>query len=201
MMAQELFEGLAPLLAPALEAEFRRRDLCILATRIALDVAAYFGVRAEPVSTRAVVYNAAFAAHIERGFEDVDIARWKPLDGSYSVGVGFGLPNGGVPIPGRWNGHLITVAGGWFGDFSIGQAERPRYDILTGPAIVAPFPQADAWRGELSSGAVVEYQVTRDLSYRRGPDWTDKARRRPIVGAMIRRLKAAVPVPVGVARG
>ena len=45
MTAPELFERLAPVVGPTLYASYGRRDLCILATRLVVRVAAHFGIR------------------------------------------------------------------------------------------------------------------------------------------------------------
>jgi hypothetical protein len=187
MTAREIFEQMAPLAAPLMQEAFNRRDLCILATRVAIEVAAYFGVEAVPVPVRAMVYNAAFARHIANDFADV-ADRYKPStwgDGSWSVGIGFGLRQ-----EGRWDGHLIAVADGWFGDFSIQQAERLQHNIVTGPAVVGPY-RPPQWKAihELT-GTVVEYDSTNSTVWCGAPDWKDEKRRRPIVGKLIRALRA-----------
>jgi hypothetical protein len=188
--ARELFESLAPLLAPALEQVFGRRDLCILSTRVAIETAKYFGIRATPVAVKAMLYNDAFAQRVESGFAGVD--RGNPAswgDGSWSVGIGCGKPE----EPGRWDGHLIAVAEGVFGDFAIQQAERLEHNIVTGPALVGPYCGQDAWKAiENESGTVVEYSRIADTTWRSAPDWTDGARRKPVVGALIRALRMEV---------
>jgi len=188
MTAPELFEAMSPLIAPMLEAEFERRDLCILATRVAIEVAAYFGIEATPVPVKVILYNATFARHVAANFEDVE-DRTNPAswgDGSWSLGCGLGRPN----KFGRWDGHLIAVADGWFGDFSISQAERLQYDIVTGPALVGPY-SPPMWRavGE-HTGTVIEYSRIADDTWRGSPDWKDAKRRRPVVAKLIRTLRA-----------
>jgi len=186
MTAAELFRRLAPLVGPALEAGFKRRDLCVFATRIAIDVGQYFGVEVEPVATRVMLYNRAFAAHVDRG--EIDVKAYSPVDGSWSVGIGYGYTPG-QSKDGKWNGHLIAVAGGMFGDFSLWQAERPQYSIIVGPGVIGPYSGKEMWSAENSEGTRVEYQRVEDLGYRAGPDWRFADRRRRIVGAIIRELK------------
>lgn len=182
MTAPDLFGALAPFLAPRLEAKFGRRDLCILATRVALDVAEYFRIPARPVAVRAIAYNAEFAARVASGGDFS--GDWKS-DGSYSVGIGYGK------TPGKWTGHLIAAADGVFADFSIGQAEREQYGIITGRALVGPWTGADLWKASNDRGTVVEYQLLADDEYLRAPDWCDRKRRRGIVGELIRRVRNA----------
>jgi hypothetical protein len=185
--AREIFEQLAPLVAPLLEQEFGRRDLCILATRVAIETAAYFGVEAVPVPVQVILYNEAFARHVADGFAGVDInnvASWG--DGSWSVGVKTSAPESS----GRWNGHLIAVADGCFGDFSIQQAARPQHGIHTGPALIGPYAGECRWKAMNDAGTTVEYQQIADGRWRNAPDWKNAASRRPLVGKLIRALRA-----------
>ena len=188
MTAPDVFHGLAPLLAPMLEEGWHRRDLCILATRVAIEAAAYFGVRAEPVAVQVIAYNAAFAKHVATEFADVQ-DKYSPRtwgDGSWSVGIGCGKPEGWN----RWDGHLIAVADGYFGDFGIQQAERPQHNIYTGPALVGPHNGARLWKAiHEPTGTVVEYTRIASTAWRHAPDWTDEQRRRRIVGKLIRALR------------
>jgi len=69
--AEDLFTRLTPLVMPAIEYGFRRRDLCVLAAHAVIDVAEYFGIMAQPLPVKTVLLNAAFAAHVKRGEIDV----------------------------------------------------------------------------------------------------------------------------------
>jgi hypothetical protein len=185
--ARELFEQLAPLVAPALEQAFDRRDLCILAARVAIETAAYFGIEATPVAVKVMAYNDSFARHLA----DKDVDFQQPCstwgDDSWAVGIGCGKP----PDCNRWDGHLIAVADGCFGDFSIQQAERLERNIHTGPALVGPYTGQMKWKAiEGNSGTVVEYSRIADDFWRSAPDWRDAKRRRPIVAALIRTVRA-----------
>src|SRR5262245_40327586 len=110
----ELFSALADAGLPRLvEERFDRKDLCILSTRVALDVAAYFGVPVTELPVRAIAYNPAFRRRVDAG---KDCLTGNPSDwgdGSWSVGIGFGFAPG-QPQATRWNGHLIVVGGGYF---------------------------------------------------------------------------------------
>jgi len=178
MRPRDLFERLAPLVGPVLEAEFHRRDLCILASRVALDVCDYFGLHAEALPVRTVLYNREFAAAMEAGLRN-------PLDapGAWSVGVGF-PPREPLDRPG-WAGHLVVAIDDLFGDFSIRQGERLDRGIVTGDALVGPRGM-NLWRATNDSGTVVEYRRTDDRAYRTAPDWKDSRRRKPISGKIIR---------------
>lgn len=180
MTAEKLFEHLGPLVAPALEQLFNRRDLCIVATAVAIDVAEYFGITARPLPVRTVAYNALFAERYDAGRTDFE--NWW-AEGAHSVGIGFGAQAR------KWDGHLIVAAGGMFGDFSIRQAERLEKGIVTGWAVAGPLPEQDYWTLESGQGTRIEYQRIANSGYLRSPDWRDKARRRTIVGALIRRVR------------
>lgn len=185
MTAEELFHKLAPLLGPRIERDWHRRDLCVLATRIAMDVGAYFGIPVEPLVVRVIVINRQFARHVERG--ELSVREYQH-DGSYSVGCGFNKRE--KLAPGMWNGHMVAQADGWFGDFSISQAERPEKGIITGPAVVGPLIGAACWHCENEHGTMIEYSLHPDpMDYRRGPDWRKEDRRRRIVGDLIREVR------------
>jgi hypothetical protein len=186
MTGAELFEALAPLLAPMVEEKLERRDFCIFATKIALDVGRFFGVvvRAQPV--RAILYNRQFAAHLDAGEKLSEIDHRTLTDGSWSVGIGFGKKQ-----PNKWPGHLIAVADGAFGDFSIQAAERLDHGIVTGTALVGPYTGREHWSAICeNTGTVVEYARIEDGSYQSAPDWrSNKDLRRPIVGKLIRLIR------------
>jgi hypothetical protein len=178
---------MVPLVAPLLEEELGRKDLCILAARVAMETAKYFGIEAQAVPVKVIAYNAAFAKRIEEGKAHEPYATWE--DGSWSVGIGWGKG----PEPKRWDGHLIVVAaegdGEIFGDYSIQQAERPEHKILTGPGIVGPF-EGGIWKvGDDESETVVEYCRIQDDCWKHAPDWKNEGRRRPLVGKLIRILR------------
>lgn len=189
MTAVELFTALAPHAADVIEGHFGNH-YCILTTRVVIDVARYYGVNAKPMPVRMLIYNAAFATHIENGDTlGVDCYHWAPIDGSYSLGVGFGDRK----ITNKWNGHLITVADGCFGDFSIRQTERIQHGIVTGGAVTGRLP-ANAeplhWTVFNTHGTTIEYERMEDSRWQLAPDWRDEKRRRPLVGEIIRRIEA-----------
>lgn len=92
MTPRQFFKYLEPLIHSEVEAAYPGVGCCILATRIAIEVANYFGIFVSPLAVRLVAYNRACA-------EDPN------GDGSYSLGCGFGAR------PGCWNSHSIAVAG------------------------------------------------------------------------------------------
>lgn len=189
MSALDLFEWLGAHIGPAVEAEYGTYNGCILATRLAVEVAQHFGIRAVPVPVRVIVMNAQFAKHVAEG--DADVHKWAPVDGSHSVGIGCGFADGQTQD--RWDGHLITVAEGFFGDFSIRQAERPEKGIVTGPAVVGPLGEGSMWMAvHPEHGTVLHYSRINSARYRFAPDWRDEKRRRKMAGPLIRAAAAAL---------
>jgi hypothetical protein len=70
---------------------------------------------------------------------------------------------------------------------SIQQVERVQHGIITGAALVGPYSGSEQWKAlEQTSGTVIEYHRLSDESYRHAPDWRDTARRRKVVGQLIR---------------
>lgn len=186
MTALALFDALAPVLPVAVEAQLGRRDACIFATRVALEVAVFFGVDARPLPVQVLLANEAFSKHLDEG--DQDVRKWADIDGSHSVGIGFGYLPGQVPFN-SWNGHLILAADGVFGDFSIQQAERPEKGIVTGPAVVGPLPDRLNWTLVGPNGTSLHYRRIEDRDYRHSPDWRLAHRRRRICALLIRALQ------------
>jgi len=162
-----------------------RRDLCIFATRIAVEVGAYFGVKVIPVPTQVVLYNAAFKRHLDAG-DEPDIKRWVAEDGSYSLGVGLSEKDD----PGMWNGHLVAVAGDYFGDYTINQAERLEHGIVIGGAVVGPLSaNRHHWTAENDAGTHIEWRRINRNDYVGAADWRKSERWKPLVGSVIRCLK------------
>lgn len=186
---REIFLALAPLVQPALFEECHRKDLCILTARLVLDVCAHFGVEAREQAVRVMLYNRQFAAHVASGAA-LEFTRdnW-PTDGSHSVGVGFGMPQGRTNA---WDGHLIVIGPGCFGDFAIQQAERLAKDIVTGPAVVNDYAGQSQWEVENDSGTTLGYACITNQRYLRAPDWRAHSRRRRLAGMLIRAVRSVL---------
>ncbi len=189
MTALSLFLALSERIPAAIEAEFGQHTNCILATRLAIEVAAYFFIEAHPVSVQVVLMNAQFAGHVDAG--DYDVRKWADIDGSHSVGIGCGF-HPGQPREGRWDGHLIAMSNeDCFGDFSIRQAERVDKGIITGNALVGPIAyDAQKWSAiHPEHGTVIQYKRTEDRAYRSAPDWREETRRKKLTGPLIREIR------------
>jgi hypothetical protein len=186
MTALNLFTAAAELIPAAIDEEFGKQDACILATRLAIEVAAAFRIEAHPLPVRVMLLNRTFAAHVKDG--DGDVKKWAPIDGSHSVGIGFGFKPG-QETRNRWNGHLIAATEDCFGDFAIRQAERPEKGILTGDAIVGPWREPRWIVVDPESGTTIFYERSAERRYRFSPDWTDERRRRKLAGPIIRAIR------------
>ena len=191
MTTRQVLEAIAPILQPVLYQRFHRRDLCILSTRVALDVCEHFGVEAREQPVKCMVYNRQFDARVQSGPGAFDEDNWM-ADGSYSVGVGFGF-NPRTDPEYKWNGHLIVIGPDCFGDFSIQQAERPEHDILIGTAVVSDYTGVNHWRVANADDTTIEYWLTANNYYTGSPDWRDETRRRRLVGTLIRQVRAMYP--------
>jgi hypothetical protein len=190
MTALSLFTALGDLIPEAIEREFGKNDNCILATRLAIEVASYFRIPAYPLSVQVFLFNAQAARHVMEE-DDFDVFKWHPIDGSHSVGIGCGF-RAGQPREGRWDGHLIAASTeGCFGDFAIRQAERVSHGIVTGPALVGPLLDGiRSWSAiQPDSGTTILYKRTNDPRYRFAPDWRDEARRKKLSGPLIRAIR------------
>jgi hypothetical protein len=97
-----------------------------------------------------------------------------------------------VASPNFWDGHLITVASDTFADFSVQHLEQPHHQILTGPAVVAPYPGWPAWKFVDPHGTAFVYQRSHDSRYLDAPDWKDQSLRRSIVARLIRNVRNAI---------
>src|SRR5277367_1848562 len=178
--ANDLFTALAGKIVPAIHARFENYNACcILATRISIEVGKYFGVDVKPLAVQTIVCNKQFTTHIESG-ERLDPEKWA-FDGSHSVGIGFGEPR-----KNSWMGHLISVSGDLFADFTVQQAERPEKGIITGHTIIGPWnPKWEEWR-EVRGGTTLEYSVLDNRVYLNAPDWKNKQLVWEIAGKLIR---------------
>jgi hypothetical protein len=184
MNAYELFDSLAPRLGPRLYEIWHRRDLCILATRITVEVGRYFGIEVHPVGVRVIVANQPWIERRIKGDDPDEIVKDPACHA-----VGLGHPLGGTEGGPGIAGHMVAVADGWMGDFSIAQAERLDRRIVTGPAIVTPFSGERKWR--VLNRTYVLYELIDVPNYKTAPDWCEPTRRKPIVAELIRELRSA----------
>ena len=186
-MSIRLFEQMAPLVAPTPGGGFGRRDLCILATRVVIEAAAYFGVEAEPLAVKAIIYNQTFARHVADNFAGLE-DRNKPStwgDGSWSCRHRLRFARNGRQVGrplDRSSRRLLRRLRHPAGR-AVAAQHRHR------PALVGPYAGQETWSGINDTGTVIEYSRIASDVWRKAPDWKDAARRRPLVAKLIRSLR------------
>ena len=147
---------------------------CILQAKVAILTLKHFRIDAEPIPCTVMIFNPPFAARLRADNMPKtaeEVRALEAVDGSYSVGIGWGKDR-----PGHWSGHLIVGSqkNKWVMDTSIGQASRPHHQINLGP-ILARMPKG-FMRGDRhfieKNGSLLEYRVTDNQRFRLGNDWT-----------------------------
>lgn len=180
MNARELFEALAPVVAPTLEHVFGKRNNCLLSTRVVMEIGQRVGVALSPLPVQMIVCNEQWATHVEAlkcSPTDGDGAAWAKLDNSWAVGVGYRGASG--PAANGWDGHMVVRSTSWFADFSVNQAERPERGIITGEAFIGEIPNRPVWTFQNNHGTLIRYAPhVADTRFRHAPDWTERERRR-----------------------
>lgn len=186
---RRLFEQRAKLLGTyAREArpvllEYMRKDGCIAAARVTLDVLNFFGLPAEPIVVEVVLINQALRALRERLGRMPSLQEQQTLDPTcWGVGVGQEDTEG----PG-WAGHLVTLVSpapeySVLLDPTLDQADRPHKQIIAPPVVLcAVGPEFLAGThelaGEIQLGGKAAYH--RRLTYEpyeTSPDWYDPHR-------------------------
>jgi len=152
------------------------RDSCIAATRICIDSLAAFGVVAEPVAVRVVIFNPAMVRNIER-FGRLPSSREETLEwyercGAWSVGIGSGLSQ-----PGRWPGHLVAyvAAHRLLIDLSLDQATRREHGIVLNPTVLEVPVDSPFFNGEplieTINGCLLSYERISNDGYQVSPNW------------------------------
>ena len=111
-------------------------DHCINGTRVAIEVLRRFGIRAQPLSVRLMLFNRFGWDLFERG---IRVERWPTH--AWSIGV---AETNDPSDPGKWHGHLVAEGHDWTLDLSASQFNRPGR-IVSGSALAVPIrlPQRD----------------------------------------------------------
>lgn len=192
-VAELLCEETLPLLSADLGGKL---DLCVLATKVGLDVLRYFGVDAKPLPVVVAALNAPAVDWIE---SDRELPREYGEDADEFEKSGawiVQIDERDLGEPGRYPGHLVVGLPGEDAilDLSLGQFARPEKGILVPPGGMFDLPEgfADGRRGlyQLEGGGALVYEARpRSDRFRRGADWK---RKNPYAGALIRRIRAAV---------
>lgn len=169
---------------------------CIASTRIAIDVLAEFGIAADALPVHAYIFNAPLWKRLEAGEcpEAREIERLYEVDGSWSIGLGFGGDMG----ENKWPGHLVALVRRpqVIVDLSLDQASRPERQIHLAP-IVAPADQSFlAGAGQLVGSVndtVIAYETIEEHGYLGSPDWKERERHRRVVPEIVERIRARLP--------
>jgi hypothetical protein len=163
------------------ELGYRRRDTCILSTRIATIVLRDQGIRARPLACQLMAGNAEWARVSAEFLERY--GRWPTqrewTDGMWSVGIGYGTdPRAARP---GYDGHLIAVVEERYGlDLTLDQASRPAKGFTTQPSYFQTPPEflrGDTALPLIIGDAYLRYDPTpEERSFLRAPDWTEVQR-------------------------
>lgn len=168
--------------------EWMRADGCIAATRVTLDVMAYFGLIGAPLVVQTDVFNPPFAKLAERLGRFPTPDEVMAQDDTWVVSIGF--PRDEQPdsilghLEGRWHGHLVALfpVGQVFVmvDASLRQAERPAKQIAL-PDILTLTVSPEFVAGEdghmvrdVERGCLIGYRTRREYDpYIHAPDWRE----------------------------
>jgi hypothetical protein len=169
-------EAFAAFTRAAVVERYGSRQSCVVSTRVAVEVANYFGLsgRALPVT----------------------VAAWNDRWGVGTGGTGE-LRDGGV-----WDGHLVLILGErWLVDLAADQFDRTARGLrVPGPAVLSWNADTEAlvhspvgWTNRFEAGqdyTLIRYTALASTVWRSSPDWTNRVRMRPVVGHAIRMLRA-----------
>jgi len=189
MNTEAVLQGLLKHARSEILKEFRA-DSCIASTAVGLDILTHFGILAEPLPVRTLIFNEPFVTRIENeGWPTgQQVQNWSEQDGSYSVGIGIGPQQ-----PNKWAGHLvILIEKRLLLDLSIDQATRPQYNMLLDPLCIEVDEQ-------FLSGSPKVFKVNQCVvrvdalkgndGYASSPDWMFLGRRKKIVANTLRLIQ------------
>ena len=174
------FCGAYALAAPAIIYKHFNETCCLNATRVFIDVASSFDIKAEPVVVRAIVMNAKQLELLKEHGEfpqnpDV-IKEWAAL-GAYSVVIDALEDPGpaGMELRG-WSGHLVAVVGTTMVDSSSRQLSRPKHAMEYPDVALVRVPPgfADGMSVsiELPNGVAGHYKSIPGVErYKKMPGW------------------------------
>jgi hypothetical protein len=177
----DFLDWLGPRIHERLVVAFPGVNACIMATRIAIEVASRTGYALRPLPVRLIAFNGKMTERMMR-------SRRMPRDreelhlwcerGAWGVRIGYGDDATG------WDGHLIAAGADHFLDASIKQVERPEHNLLVGAHLVGPVTRLKNGNREVitDNGVTLFYDAMRwNTLFRRAPDWTERTRRNGIV--------------------
>lgn len=199
-----------------LKNELGRADVCIAATRLALEILAPLGYDVKPLPVRLFAYNAIWiqkalaAGHHPKSEQEGQ--QWQ-AEGAWAVGAGIGhrddrdAPYGRNEAIGRFNGHLVLIVNrDYLLDLSLAQIARPERNIYAEQPLVVRLDSRAFLHGTRAFVAryqaadhdevMLEYQaVPGDRTYRRTADWTHNSEAWKTIAERVRlRVTNATPI-------
>ena len=168
-------------------------NVCILATRVAIETLRYFGVQAQELPVGLAVLNAEYVAWEQAG-------RPEPMPPTaHSIGVDPDADptDERLATMGGYMGHLVALTtDNVMIDLTLSQVNRPQKGIELGPLIVevpGDFSTRKDWLYVLSNNRCeIAYQSRPDIgtAYKDTADWRSNHKR--LVGPMIRYIKKEI---------
>jgi hypothetical protein len=187
----ELLSELCNVARPIILERFRP-DSCIVSTRIAIDVLDYFGIKAKALPVKLGAYNPLAWESVEKGVEP----DWN--GGAWGVGIGTASPIAFTrQSPSGVDGHLVAlVEDTTLLDLSIDQASRPAKGITLAPYFgairpenLAGFEEGEGLVFRVDGDCRIVYWRHPERFHLQAPDWTDRSRRKDLVGRIIRAVR------------
>lgn len=190
----EKLEKINSLIYDVLYEELKRKDVCILAIRVAKVLLNSLGYEVKPLPVKVGIYNKKWDQFVrETGGQpksEVDAMEWANK-GAWAVGIGmthednennsrsFGVDKKNI----GYNGHLVAIVDNeYLLDPTIGQASRPEYDIHLGPLITKINKKSfihgtsnliGMYGSSIEANPVIinYFAIPGDKSYKQTPDW------------------------------
>lgn len=202
---KEVFKAFMEVAPVVIRHFIQDKSICILATAITIDVFKYFGIKGEAHPCRVRLYNEIAARRLiaarSAGTLPTDDAAFHKLltsGGGWSIGLGFGQANPGVPMPGFYAGHLVTVFKAFAPlvviDLTLSQADRPNKNMILEPlcvpaseAFLTGEEQLAGWAGP-NQNVFVLYESIENDAYLNSSDYTDPRKRKQIVDTICREI-------------
>jgi len=157
-------------------------DSCICSVKVLCQLGESLGVRVEPLTVEAYVYNQIFVDFFaEQGFNPTteDFKRLGEAGGRFIV---LGSRESRDAVEGKWQGHLVAIAHPPKGvndvpyvlDISIDQAHRPQKKLMLQDPVCFPIPSKRFLTGEQDAVGLTESAGTKMcMVYRAHPAITD----------------------------
>lgn len=170
MTNAQIVAGLAHIGRPEILKRFKP-DSCIASTRVGIEVLKRFGITAEAIPVKVMVYNEPLWKRMTAGSFDGTFN-----DEDWSVGIGMGYDPRRRPEDG-FNGHLVIKTEGLLVDLAIDQASRPEKGLPI-ESLVVPWPQTWGIRPFrfCLAGCYYDYSPSENGAYQDAPDWKESDR-------------------------